>query len=94
MEFHFNVSNLFGGFIHFHAIDFFDNIHKFDNIPLKTLSYPYAQNPIQSDDQHSAEFESATKQNEREGSKGGSPKGCNRRFPLRLPNILCNVVRI
>ena len=88
MEFHFNVSNLFGGFIHFHAIDFFDNIHKFDNIPLKTFSYPYTKNPIQSNDQHSAEFESAAKQNEREGSKG------NRRFPLRLPNILCNVVRI
>jgi hypothetical protein len=73
MEFHFNVSNLFGGFIHFQAIDFFDNIH------------------LKSGYHHSAEFESAAK---REGSKGGSPSGCIRRFPLRLPNILCNVVRI
>jgi len=30
------------------AIDFFDNIHKFDNIPLKTISYPYTKNPVKS----------------------------------------------
>jgi hypothetical protein len=56
--------------------DVVDAVYFFDNIHLK------------SDYQHSAEFESAAKQNEREGSKG------NRRFPLRLPKILCNVVRI
>jgi len=28
------------------AVDFYENIHSFDSVDLRTLSYPYQQNPL------------------------------------------------
>jgi hypothetical protein len=109
------------------AIDFFDNIHKFDNIPLKTLSYPYTKNPIksgailfwkrrnpnfshghcaliiQSDENETITIQQnlnppirrySTKELFANMNKPDSKFLGIKTVPLRLPKILCNVVRI
>ena len=109
------------------AVDFFNNIHKFDNIPLKTLSYPYTQNPLkpgailfwkrrnpnfpyghcalilQSDENETITIQQNlnppirrynTKELfEKMNSQDSKFLGI-KTVPIRLPNILCNVVRI